>query len=358
MIMNKRRLFISQPFTGYDVTELNKQRKALHKVFAAFIGDKPENVELIDQLNLCDNHDTKENFRSSNERDLYRFCRSIMFLGMSTDVVLYGDWEKSRGCKLEVEILKQFGIPIIDQNLLIAFCIKNNMIAELEELWPDSSETLKGIMALKSVPTTMVSVVTLTSDAVSDDEIIIGHYSTLALNIPAGVKVYALRFPTNGEILELTPKVTWDSEKFPLINKKGCEDLIYVSPNTASKLLMGMDRCGDVINLIIPQKAPNEITDEQIQKVLDDAYPLCVIKDRYGGTYSDGEYTAWLCGISYIPEGVFEDDVTCGCTWGKLKTARKKGEFVYGVGETPDEALRDLAKTIIRNSKRMNKNES
>lgn len=355
--MSKRRLFISQPFTGYDETTIQKQRKVLHKVFAAFIGEKPENVVLLNQLNPEDPADVRGNFRSDKEQDFYRFCRSIGLLGLATDIVLYGDWEKSRGCKLEVEILKQFGIHIIDQKLLIAFCIKNDMVAELEELWPDESETLKGIMALKSVPTTMVSVATLTSDAVSDDEIIIGHYSTLALNIPAGVKVYALRFPTNGEILELTPKVTWDSEKFPLINKKGCEDLVYVSPSTGSKLLMDMDQCGDILTLIIPDKDLDEPSEEEIQKILDGAYPLCVIKDRYGGTYSGGEYTAWCCGVSFIPDGVFEDDVTCGSTWGRLREARKKGEAAFGLGETPDDALRDLAKAMIRNSKIQEENE-
>lgn len=50
----KRRLFISQPFTGYDEAEIAKQRKALHKVFAAFIGETPGNVELINQLNPAD----------------------------------------------------------------------------------------------------------------------------------------------------------------------------------------------------------------------------------------------------------------------------------------------------------------
>ena len=264
----KRRLFITQPFTGYDEAEIAKQRKVLHKVFAAFIGEKIENVVLLNQLNPEDPADARGNFKSDKEQDFYRFCRSIGLLGIATDIVLYGDWEKSRGCKLEVEILKQFGIYIIDQKCLIAFCIKNNMATELEELWPEEAENLKAILALKSVPTTMVSAVTLTSDAVADDEIIIGHYSTLALNIPAGVKVYALRFPTNGEILEFTPKVTWDSEKFPLINKRECEDLVYVSPNTASKLLMDRDPWGDIINIIIPQKDPNEITDEEIQEVL------------------------------------------------------------------------------------------
>ena len=351
----KRRLFISQPFTGYDEAEIAKQRKALHKVFAAFIGEKPGNIELINQLNPEDPADVRGNFRSDKEQDFYRFCRSIGLLGIATDIVIYGSWEKSRGCKLEFEILKQFGMHVIDQKCLIAFCIKNNMVNELEELWPEEAENLKSIMALKSIPTNMVSTVAVSSGAVADDEIVIGNYSTLMLSIPAGVKVYAMRYPTNGTVLELTPKVTWDSDKFPLIG--ACKDLVYVSPNTASKLLMDIDQWGDVINLIIPQKDAIEPSEEEIQKVLDDAYPLCVIKDRYGGTYSGGEYTAWCCGVGYIPDGIFEDDVTCGSTWGKLKAARKKGEAAYGIGETPDDALHDLAKAMIRNSKIINEEE-
>ena len=335
----KRRLFISQPFTGYDVSEIAKQRVMLHKVFSAFIGEKPENVELIEQLTPDDPYDVRENFRSDKEQDLYRFCRSIGLLGKATDIVLYGDWEKSRGCKLEVEILKKFGIHIIDQKCLIAFCIKNNMVNELEFLWPKEAENLKGIMALKSIPTNMVSVVALTSDAVPDDEIIIGHYSTLALSIPAGMKVYTFRYPTNGTILELTPKVTWDCKKFPLI--ENCKDLVYVSPNTASKLIMDIDPWGDVINLIIPQKE----LDNEYQKLVDKIYPITIISDRYSGTYSGGEWTAWALDPWNLPDGIFDSDVECAVAWRNLKEDRKRGKLAFGVGNTPEEALRDLVRS-------------
>lgn len=347
--MINRRLFISQPFTGYDETELKKQREILHKVFCAFISEKPENVELINQLDPCDRYDVKENFRSSNAHDLYRFCRSIAFLGLSTDIVLYGDWEKSRGCKLEVEILKQFGIDIIDQNLLIAFCIKNNMLTELEELWPKEAEKLRGCNIIKS-DIRMFSVKAIPSPDVDNDEIVISYASSLSYSIPSGTNVCVLKFPTYGQIVKLHSRVTIDSVKFPYIESDSA--LVYVSPMTASLLCMDIDQCGNVIHIIIPEKDTNEPSEEEIQKVLDNTYPLCVIKDRYCGTYSGGEYTAWRCGIGYIPDGVFEDDVECATTWSKLKARRNKGEFLYGVGETPDEALNDLAKTIIRNSEK------
>ena len=349
--MSKRRLFISQPLTGYDETELKKQRKALHKVFAAFIGEKIENVVLLNQLNPEDPADVRGNFKSDKEQDFYRFCRSIGILGIATDIVLYGNWEKSRGCKLEFEILKQFGIHVIDQKCLIAFCMKNKMIEELEELWPKEAELFRKTMLLKTVSTTMVTAPALTSLNVTDDEIVVSHKSTL----PKEGKVFVLRYPTNGTILELNIRVTWDETKFPLIDSH--PELVYVSPRSGSVLVMDMDQWGDILALIIPDKDLDEPSEEEIQKVLDDAYPLCVIKDRYGGTYSGGEYTAWCCGVSFIPDGVFEDDVTCGSIWGKLKAARKKGEAAYGIGETPDDALHDLAKAMIRNSKIQEENE-
>jgi hypothetical protein len=184
----KRKLFISQPFTGYDETTIQKQRKALHKVFAAFIGEKPGNVVLINQLNPEDPADVRGNFRSDKEQDFYRFCRSIGLLGIATDIIIYGSWEKSRGCKLEFEILKQFGIHVIDQKCLIAFCMKNKMIEELEELWPKEAELLRKTMLLKTVSTTMVSVPAIISSNVTDDEIVVSHKSPL----PKDRKVFVL----------------------------------------------------------------------------------------------------------------------------------------------------------------------
>lgn len=82
----------------------------------------------------------------------------------------------------------------------------------------------------------------------------------------------------------------------------------------------------------------------QYEKDIDNFYPLCVLKDRYGGAYSNGEWTAWIDGIDYIPEGVFGDDVECMTTWRKLQGERREGKTIYGVGNTPEEALRDIVR--------------
>lgn len=82
----------------------------------------------------------------------------------------------------------------------------------------------------------------------------------------------------------------------------------------------------------------------QYEKALDNFYPLCVLKDRYGGAYSRGIWTAWIDGIDYIPDGVFSDDVECMTTWRNLQEERREGKAVYGVGNTPEEALRDIVR--------------
>lgn len=336
------KLFISQPMTGYNDDDIKKQRQALYRVFCQYKGIPESNVELIEQHMPNDPYDTDLHFSTDKERNFYRFCRSIGMMGKATDIILYGDWEKSRGCKLEVEILKEFGINILDQNLLIDFCIKNNKLDYLEMLWPEKAELLRLKTELKNTPTICMACVAIIDGRVKDDEIIVSHDSAISLAIPFVKTVYALKPAFDEKIIKLNVTRASDKSSFPK-NKYG--DIAYVSPKTASRLVMDLDK--DIIHLIIPEK-DLEIS---INKTLEETYPLCVIKDRYGGVYSGGEYTAWCCGIDYIPVGVFEDDVTCAHTWGELKADRRKGDTVYGVGETPDEALRDLAKSIIiRNS--------
>lgn len=80
----------------------------------------------------------------------------------------------------------------------------------------------------------------------------------------------------------------------------------------------------------------------QYEKEIDELYPLCVLKDRYGGVYSGGKWTAWISGIDWVPEGIFGDDVECAICWDNLRNERKAGKILFGVGNSVDEALREL----------------
>lgn len=72
---------------------------------------------------------------------------------------------------------------------------------------------------------------------------------------------------------------------------------------------------------------------------IDNLYPLTIVMDRYSGTYSGGEYTAWNMEPVYVPIEIYEGDVECADFF-QNKTNDEK--IIFGVGNTPNEAIDDL----------------
>lgn len=72
-------------------------------------------------------------------------------------------------------------------------------------------------------------------------------------------------------------------------------------------------------------------------------YPLTIVNDRYGGTYSGGEYTAWRCYPWSVPDEILGDDGECADFF---RGANGKYNIIYGRGNTPGEAVSDLAKRL------------
>ncbi len=64
-------------------------------------------------------------------------------------------------------------------------------------------------------------------------------------------------------------------------------------------------------------------------------YPVTIVTDRYGGTYSKGGWLAFNLPPNELPPEIDADDVTCYKFW-------KSTDILVGRGSTPDEALRDL----------------
>ena len=72
-------------------------------------------------------------------------------------------------------------------------------------------------------------------------------------------------------------------------------------------------------------------------------WPVAIVKDRYGGTYSGG---LWLAFNSYrAPNDVFGDDITCSDYWAGGCT------LTVGKGNTPDSALDDLYRQVFSHAK-------
>lgn len=116
-------LFISQPFTGKDIKEIKKQRKLLHELYALYTERPIEYVKLINQLDPEDKDEYRYGPEGSQRFNQYTFCRSIGMMGSADVVLFYGDWKKSRGCRIERKICDQYSIPKLSKMDLIQFCI-------------------------------------------------------------------------------------------------------------------------------------------------------------------------------------------------------------------------------------------
>ena len=76
--------------------------------------------------------------------------------------------------------------------------------------------------------------------------------------------------------------------------------------------------------------------------MINNIYPLTVIRDRYNGSYSGGKYVAFNLESPDIPKEIFEDDSAAIKFW-------KHCKIIVGVGGNPDSAIKDLIKNLRKN---------
>lgn len=70
-------------------------------------------------------------------------------------------------------------------------------------------------------------------------------------------------------------------------------------------------------------------------------YPLTIVKDRYGGAYSNGKYTAWNLKNWAVPDEISKSDCECSDFWNSTAS-----RYIIGKGDTIEEAVVDLAKQL------------
>lgn len=80
----------------------------------------------------------------------------------------------------------------------------------------------------------------------------------------------------------------------------------------------------------------NNITD--IKQFLENDYPLTIVKDRYSGAYSGGEYCAFPLLYFEMPQEVSGNDKVCSSYWSEEDNL----PYLVGIGSTPEEAWQDL----------------
>ena len=101
-----KKLFISQPMRGLKDEEILKAREEIRKKAEKEIG---EPVELIDSF-------IKEYPGEINKSvPVYYLGKSIQLLSQA-DIAYFGeDWRNARGCLIEHEVARQYGIKIIEE---------------------------------------------------------------------------------------------------------------------------------------------------------------------------------------------------------------------------------------------------
>lgn len=92
-------VFISQPMSGKSDAEILTAREEVKAVIREKYGD---NVFIIDS------------FIKSNKSPVYMLGTAISLMS-SADVVFFAkDWDKSRGCRIEHQVAKEYGIECVE----------------------------------------------------------------------------------------------------------------------------------------------------------------------------------------------------------------------------------------------------
>ena len=101
-----KKIFISQPMRGLSDEEILKAREEILIKAEKKIG---EPVELIDSF--------IEDYPGEINKHIPVFYlgKSIQFLSQADVAYFGGDWRNARGCKIEHEVAKQYGIEIIEE---------------------------------------------------------------------------------------------------------------------------------------------------------------------------------------------------------------------------------------------------
>ena len=101
-----KKIFISQPMRGLTDEEILNKRQEIMKNAEKIV---KEPVELIDSF--------MEDYPGEINKHIPVFYlgKSIQFLSQADVAYFGGDWRNARGCMIEHEVAKQYGIEIIEE---------------------------------------------------------------------------------------------------------------------------------------------------------------------------------------------------------------------------------------------------
>jgi hypothetical protein len=116
--IGKIKLFVICPMHGLEKGEIINKLNAIKAAFAIAYDRDPEDVELLDQVNVVDPFDIDSNFKNEKERRIYRLTRSMRMLSKATHVVDASRFSMAKGCNVEFELCRQYNIDTIDMSTI------------------------------------------------------------------------------------------------------------------------------------------------------------------------------------------------------------------------------------------------
>lgn len=102
------RLFISQPMRGKTNEQIEREREELVEIAEAVYFGRG-GVEVIDSF-----FKGGLNAPAGAKAPLYYLSKSLELLATADAVIFAKDWQGARGCRIEHECAKQYGVPMIE----------------------------------------------------------------------------------------------------------------------------------------------------------------------------------------------------------------------------------------------------
>jgi hypothetical protein len=87
-----------------------------------------------------------------------------------------------------------------------------------------------------------------------------------------------------------------------------------------------------------------DFTRDDAARWLESNWPSTLVRDRYGGVYSGGQWIAWPLLPADVPVATSGDDVPCLHFWRDAAL----GDTPVGKGSTPESALKALEALVRR----------
>ena len=84
---------------------------------------------------------------------------------------------------------------------------------------------------------------------------------------------------------------------------------------------------------------------------MEEYYPLTIVKDRFNGTYSGGKFVAWHCQPCSVPSDTYSREAYE--FWETIRSFENDTEMpypTYGIGNTIEEAVKNLESKLIKES--------